>query len=140
MKSMEFIYDDGRLETNYPRPPTYSRGCPVNVQYDTVLPHTASGKCTPYRDGIFNPTSLKKLYVAPWYYPPNRVRRPNNLLYGFDTSTTYNNGNIKSYGAMLSPYHHRSPSEVMAYSSPAPLPNLFEWTNHKVVEDGAWGR
>ena len=141
MKSREFIYDrSGRIETNFPPPPTYDERCPINLTYETVLPKTASGECTPYRNGIFGPTSLKKLYQGPWFYPPNVVRRPDDLLYGFDTSTRYNNGNIHSYGSMLYPFHQRSPSEVRIYAKPAPLPNLFEWTKHAVVTDGAWGR
>jgi len=138
---MEQIYDqDRRIEANFPRPPTYSPACPINVTYETVIPRTASGQCTPYRDGVFGPTSLKKLYEGPWYYPPNIVRRPNDLLYGFNTSTRYNNGNLKSYGSILYPFHQRSPAEVRIYAEPAPLPNLFEWTKHPVVTDGTWGR
>jgi hypothetical protein len=140
MKSQEQIIQNNRLQTNYPRPPTYDEKCASNVTYETLTPRTAEGGYTPYRDGIFGPLSLKKLYTGPWCYPPQYTRRPNDILYGFNTSTRYNNGNIHSYGVMLYPFHHRSPSEVRPYANPAPLPDIFEWTQHPVVMDGAWNR
>jgi len=133
------VYDPNRrLESVFPPLPPTPRfdQCSTSVEYETLIPDR-----TPFRDGVFGPTSLKKLYEAPWYYPPNRVRRPDGLMYDVDTSR-YNEfgGTLRKYGTKLYPFHHRSPHEVRVYTSVYPVPDIFEYSKYPTVSDGAWGR
>jgi hypothetical protein len=141
----EAYNEKGVLQPIYPPPPTYNKGCPINVSYDTL----PSG--FPMRETILGPTSLKQLYKGPGYYPigkpnpsdypPQRILIPKDSMYGIDTGTYGPYGTRISYGAKMYPYQHRHPREISEYADTfIPVPNQFAWTRHTTVSDGAWGK
>lgn len=120
-----FDEQNKRLIPIYPEQPVKYKACGVNVAYDT-LPQDHI-----YTQTFLGPASVKKLQSP----DPNRLIYPKNTLYDIDTSTYYQNGVMRSYGSKLYPLTHKSPHEIREYTGMLPLPNLFEWTEYKVVTE-----
>ena len=127
---------EAEFATIYPPPPSYSRSCPSNVDYDT-LPEG-----TEMRHTILGPNSLKQLYRGPRYYPPQHMVVPSNTMYGHNSNVYAKSTELRTYGKMIYPFHQRSPREVLEYSKVVlPYPALQEWTRYPVVsDDNTWGR
>lgn len=124
----------GMYEHIYPPPPNASPMCPLNVDYDT-LPNGY-----PMRTTILGPTSLKHLYRGALYYPPQYMKVPKGTLYDNDFST-FIEGTRRTYQPMLYPFKNRSPRETIGVSEDIlPLPAIQNWTEYKVLYDGAFGR
>jgi hypothetical protein len=127
--------NDGGYAIIYPPPPSYSRRCPVNVDYDTLPEDTRM------RHTILGPTSLKQLYRGPRNYPPQYMTVPADTLYGRNTNVYNASSELRTYGKAIFPYHHRSPREVLEFSEGVlPYPAIERWTHYNSVSDGAWGR
>jgi hypothetical protein len=121
----------GVLQSVYPPPPSYSEGCPSNIQYKTLPPGF------PMRETLLGPNSLKHLYRGPWYYPPQKMLIPNDSMYGYDSSELGPYRTRVGYGTKLYPYQHRHPREISEFASEGtfvPLPNQFEWTKYPVIQ------
>lgn len=127
---------DKTYRTAYPPPPSYSNSCVINVDYDTL----PVGQCM--RKTILGPTSLKQLYIAPDYYPPQAMDVPENTLYGPNDGSVFTFvGNRRTYGKKIYPFTQRSPREVNVFTgSILPVPAVQGWTEYPVLSDGAWGR
>ena len=110
----------GAYEFIYPPVPTFAPGCVDNVEYDT-LPRNYPKRLT-----TLGPNSLKRLYEGPLYYPLQTMRVPEDTMYSdVNVGTFYPQGQRKTYGFMLYPFHQRSPKEVREYSSGVlPLPAM----------------
>ncbi len=129
----------GMLQHVYPPPPSFSKTCSTNVDYETLPPDY------PMRETILGPNSLKHLYRGRWNYPPQKMLVPADSLYGYDSGKLGPYGTRVSYGSKLYPLSHRHPREVSEWATPGPngmvpLPNQFAWTTYPVVSDGAWGK
>jgi hypothetical protein len=126
---------EGEYATIYPPPPSYSRQCPSNVDYDTLPEDTRM------RHTILGPNSLKQLYRGPRHYPPQTMVVPDNTLYGKNTNDYASSTELRTYGKQIYPFHQRSPREVLEYSRKVlPYPAVQEWTRYSTTTDGSWGR
>ena len=111
---------DGRFRTVFPAQPEYCEECVNNLDYDT-LPLGS-----PMRDTTIGPTSLKHLYKGANYYPVQKMRIPDDSLYGRDSSAFGVAGQRLNYGVKIYPYQHRSPREVREYTQNVKMPDIFE--------------
>jgi hypothetical protein len=155
MRSTNVQYGPDNAYTHkYPPPPSYSSGCSVNIDIDTLNPEY------PLRRTTLGSNSLKRLYgaynpktgiagvngilpngnVVP-YYPFQTMDIPPDTLYGSDTSVYNPNWERRTYGKKLYPFTHRSPREFHEYSNVIlPLPAIEAWTRYPIANpDGTAG-
>jgi len=137
------------LDAQFPSSPSHAPECAVNVVYKTVPESGNAPGCShvthptlDYEDIAVGSASIKHLYSGVGnFYPPQRIRRPINSLYGHDLSQFAENGKRMSYHYKVWPLTHRHVRETREYS-PYTLPYMDnrEWTRYPVETDVGTGR
>jgi hypothetical protein len=99
------------MDPSYPRQPPFRPNCGVNEIYKT-LPQP-----WPWESKVAGPSTMKHIYTGiPNFYPPMRIYRPVETMYGADFSQIGPYGERFSYTSKMYPLTHRHAREVREYA------------------------
>lgn len=129
----------------YPKQPDFNPNCGTNELYQTIPEGPAEAFYTPtaWETVAAGPASIKHLYTGvPNYYPPRKITRPVDTLYGHDYSqyhrTGVGRGKRISYQYKVYPLTNRNVREERVYADYVlPYMDISNWTHHPVIRDNS---
>lgn len=85
----------------YPKEPSYSESCPINVGYKTLPDYW------PRKEEVAGPTSIKHLYGPPKSYGYQRKVVPVGTMYQADLGKVNEGGDVEFRHFQAYPFTHR---------------------------------